>query len=170
MSKQYDKASADVEKRIEHMREKYHQALDGVTICALFVFSDESEHVLEQSGYPKLAITKIVGVKERAAGLSDALIVIDRYSYSGLSPKAADAMIDHELYHLERVIDEKTERPKTDVVGRPKLQMRKHDWELGWFDEIAQRHGEYSIEVMQAKTLMRDSGQLYLDFGQDEAA
>jgi hypothetical protein len=54
--------------------------------------------------------------------------------------------------------------PVFDAVGRPKLLMRKHDHQFGWFDEVAQRHGEASPEVRQARVLMESSGQLYFDF------
>jgi len=42
--------------------------------------------------------------------------------------------------------------------------MRKHDHQFGWFDAVAQRHGEASPEVRQARVLMESSGQLYFDF------
>jgi hypothetical protein len=56
------------------------------------------------------------------------------------------------------------ETPAFDALDRPKLAMRKHDHQFGWFDEVAQRHGEASPEVRQARVLMEKSGQLYFDF------
>lgn len=169
MAKQYDKASKDVLDRIHRMRQKYHQHLDQVRIGALFVFTDEPECALKQQGYEKAAMAKIIGTQERAAGLPDALIVIDRYTYSGLTAKECDALIDHELTHIAPEIDDNG-APKFDVLDRPKLKMRLHDWQLGWFDEVAQRHGEHAPEVKQARELMEGSGQLYFDFSRDEAA
>lgn len=163
MPKTYSAASEDVEQRIARLRAQYHQHLEGVTIQALFVYGDDSDPVLKHQGYPAAAVTKIVGTKERAAGLADALIVIDRYTYAGLPGPTKDALLDHELYHLARPLDDR-ERPKYDVLGRPKLEMRMHDQQLGWFDEIAARHGEHSFEVMQAKELIEGSRQLYFDF------
>lgn len=170
MAKQFSRASKDVLTRIERLVGKHYPELDGVTISALFVFNDDSDPVLTHQGYPAAAMARIVSTRERAAGLEDAMIVIDRATYSGLTTKQCDALLDHELYHITRVIDEKTEQPKADVLGRPKLTIRKHDWQLGWFDEIVQRHGEHSMEVRQARELMEGSGQLYFDFAQDEAA
>jgi hypothetical protein len=51
------------------------------------------------------------------------------------------------------------------VLDRPKLTLRRHDFQAGWFHEIAQRHGEASPEVRSAKQLMAGTGQLYFDFG-----
>ena len=169
MAKQYEKASEDVRKRIAKLRQKYHAELDGVTLDVLFCFSDESEQVLTHQGYPALALTKVNGLKERAAGLSDALIVVDRYCYSGLTTAQMDALLDHELHHLVPVIDEETEQPKFDTLGRMKLAIRKHDRQFGWFDEIAQRHGDASIEVQQAKALNEEEQQLYFDFTKEAA-
>lgn len=168
--KTYSHASDDVLMAIARMREQYYPhgtELDGVTIAALFVFDDEasSEQVLTHGGYPAQATIKLTPVRDRALGVADAVIVIDRANWLALVSMERDALIDHELYHLERVIDEETGIPKADAVNRPKLTMRKHDHQYGWFDEIAQRHGEASAEVRQAKTLIAQTGQLYLDFG-----
>lgn len=40
---------------------------------------------------------------------------------------------------------------KTDDVGRPKLKMRLHDWQMGGFREIAQRYGSDALEVVEAR-------------------
>src|SRR5690606_23942633 len=126
------------------------------------VFEDEPKPCLKHQGYPAYAVTKIVSTKDRAAGLADAMIVIDRYIWESIPSKAKNALLDHELHHLERVLDKRTEQPKGDALGRPKLRMRRHDWQMGRFEEVAQRQGEWSIEVAQAKQLVEQSGQLYL--------
>jgi putative metallopeptidase len=101
--------------------------------------------------------------------MADASIVVDRATWLSLSPAQRSALIDHELQHFERVLDDESERPKSDAIGRPKLAMRKHDHQFGWFDEIAQRHGDASFEVRQAKQLIEHSGQLYFDFARKTA-
>lgn len=164
--KTYSQASEDVTRSIERMQSKYHEDLDGVTVAALFVFDDEdSDSVLTHQGYPAQALCRITPVRDRALGLADAVIVIDRSRWLALSAAQREAVLDHELTHLERVMDEETHQPKCDAVSRPKLAMRKHDHQLGWFDAIAERHGEASPEVRQAKQLLDSSGQLYFDFG-----
>lgn len=164
--KTYSKAP-DVVALLDGMRTEYHPELDNVTVSVLFVFDDEegSDQVLSHQGYPAGAVVRITPLRERALGLADASIVVDRAVWLSLSGRQRNALIDHELTHLNRVLDEETETPVFDPLGRPKLVMRKHDHQFGWFDEIAQRHGDASPEVRQAKQLMEQSGQLYFDFG-----
>lgn len=156
----------DVTIAMESIQERHHADLDGVTVTALFVFDDEesSEPVLNHQGYPAQAVCRITPLRDRAMGMPDALIVVDRAIWLSLTQPQREALIDHELTHLTRVMDPETEQPTSDVLGRPKLAMRKHDYQFGWFDEIAQRHGDASPEVRQAKVLMEQSGQLYFDF------
>lgn len=164
MAKQYAQVGIDLTRRIDRVRAEYHPLLKRVTVGALFVFGDEEAAVLEHQGYPAAAVIKIVGTKERAAGMADALLVVDRYVYGGLTDPQRDAMVDHELYHLEPVIDEHTEKPKLDSLGRPQLTLRRHDRQFGWFDEVAQRHGDNSLEVIQAKSIVASTRQLYFPF------
>lgn len=167
-SKRYCVASDDVKDRITKMVMAHHSHLADLRIDSLFVFSDDDEAVLTHQGYPAMAVVKIVSTKERAAGLGDALIVFDRHSYDLLTMKQRDALIDHELTHLLLVFD-KDGHKKKDCLGRPKLEMRQHDRQFGWFDDVAQRHGENSQEVIQAKALIEEARQLYFDFSEAAA-
>lgn len=167
--KTYSAASSDLEQHIARMLAEHHTDLDGVTVSALFVFDEESsEPVLKHQGYPAGAVVSIVPVKQRVLGVADALIVVDRSYWQTLSARQRDALVDHELTHLTRVIaeatDEEPEHPKCDSIGRPKLAMRQHDHQLGWFDDIARRHGDASPEMRQAKQLLESTQQLYFDF------
>lgn len=150
---------------IDRIQTEHHAELDGVTVSALFVFDTEAtEPVLKHQGYPAAAVVRITPIRDRAQGLTDAGIVVDRSVWMTLSQPQRDALIDHELTHLTRVLDKDTGSPTCDVLDRPKLAMRRHDHQFGWFDEVAQRHGEASAEVRQAKRLMDSSAQLYFDF------
>lgn len=167
--KTYSAASTDLDGHIERMKAEHHADLEGVTVSALFVYDDESsDQVLKHQGYPAAAVVSITPVKQRALGISDAVIVVDRSAWQMMGASQRDALIDHELTHLERVIAEATEEepehPKTDSIGRPKLTIRRHDHQLGWFDDIARRHGTASLEVRQAQALLESTKQLYFDF------
>jgi hypothetical protein len=156
----------DANSCIVRVQQDYHEELDSVTVSALFVFDTEaSEPVLKHQGYPAQAVIRITPVRDRALGLADAIVVIDRSNWLTLSQRQRDALIDHELTHLTRKLDAETGHPVFDVLDRPKLTMRRHDRQFGWFDEIAQRHGDASPEVRQARRLMESSGQLYFNFG-----
>ena len=158
-------AAPDVEECTLRMREKHHEGLEGVRIACLFVFDDEnSERVLKHQGYSAQAVMRIVPLRERALGMAEAVLVVDRAVWLVLSYRQRDALVDHELMHLQRVEDEETKQPKCDSLGLPKIVMRQHDHQFGWFDEVAERHGDASPEVCQAKALIAATGQLYFDF------
>ncbi len=70
------------------------------------------------------------------------------------------ALLDHELHHLE-VQKEGNGRFKFDDLNRPKISMRPHDFEFGWFSIIAKRHPGIALECVQAKTIMDKAGQLF---------
>lgn len=164
--KTYSPASEDVERTIERVRLEYHSPdLDGVTIAALFVYDMEaSEPVLMHGGYPAQATVRITPVKDRALGMADAVIVIDRSNWLTLSLKQGDALIDHEIYHLERAVDKDTDLPLCDAVDRPKLKMRRHDYQVGMFSEILRRHGNASAEQRMVQAIFDDAGQGYWSF------
>lgn len=163
--KSYSAASEDLIRCIERMREEHHEDLFNVTVAALFVFDLEAtESVLKYQGYPAQAVVRITPTRDRALGVADAVIVVDRSNWQLLSPPQRDALIDHELTHLERAVDEETGSPLTDAVERPKIQIKKHDHQFGWFDSVAERHGDASPEVRQAKQLINQTQQLYFDF------
>lgn len=173
--KTYGPTSDEVRRCLDKMRARYHPDLDGVTIGTVFVFDDEesSKQVLRHGGYGAYATARITPLRERALGVDDAIITIDRASWLNFKGSQAEALLDHELYHLERVIDPdkpKPEQKQIDSLGRPRLKIRRHDRQFGWFDEIARRHGDNSLEVRQAKLLMAETQQLYFDFEKSKAA
>jgi len=160
MPKTYSIADDEVIDLADELREAHHVALNeaGVTIDLLFVESD-SVPVLSCHGAPAFAVVRIVSAKDRAADRSDAEIVIDKESWKTMEPETKRALLDHELHHLTVVT--KNSEIQLDQQGRPKLKMRKHDFQVGWFHEIANRHKQHSIEVQQAHRLATEYGQLY---------
>lgn len=162
MSKRYTNASPDALQHIEKIRKKHYDYLDGVTVGGLFIQDEDGVPCLKHQGYPAAAVCRIVPGRDRAAGLPDAQIIIDVEVWKSYDAKRKAGLIDHELYHIEPVV--KDGQQKYDAQDRPKLKIRKHDYQFGWFDEIAKRHGEASLEVSQAKLLVEMSGQLYFDF------
>lgn len=170
MGKLYTAAGPDVARRIDALRDHYYGELEGVTIGALFVADeDEQKRVLTHKGYPAAALIRIVNLRDRVAGQPDAQIVIDQFCWQSLEGKKQTALLDHELFHLERITD-KHGANLYDTADRPKLRIRKHDWQFGWFDQIAKRHGEHALEVLEARRLLSQSGQLYFDFGPEVKA
>lgn len=149
----YSKAPAECQAICKRMLEKYHGELvdAGVTVDFLFAQTDpekEEASALKLHGYACNAIVKVVSYKLRVQGHADAEIVIDGDKWPSWSDLERDALIDHEITHLELRHD-KDGKVARDDNDRPKLGLRLHDHEFGWFDSIARRHGKASFEVQQ---------------------
>lgn len=155
----------DVDTCIANIQHEHHLDLDGVTLTALFVFDLEAtEPILKHQGYPAAAVIRITPIRDRALGIADAVVVVDRSHWLTLSQRQRDALVDHELTHLNRVLDEDTQLPLCDAVDRPKLAMRRHDLQIGIFTEILERHGEASHEAKMAKAMLDVARQMELNF------
>lgn len=115
-----------------------------------------------KSGFPAAACISVTKLKERVLGRGDCEIQIDGDRYRNWDESRLIAILDHELEHLEYT-------GNVDDCGRPKLRLRPHDVEFGWFDSVARRHGDNSVEVVQAKQFFgaRPLRQLYLPGWED---
>jgi hypothetical protein len=174
----YDKAPQEVAEKAEALLGKFHFDITNYDVHIDFIFARSTLDdngvpegpALKHNGYPALGLAKIIGPKDRLMGRGDCEIVLDGDRWPNLSPEQQDALIDHELEHIQIKFD-KHGAPVMDDLHRPKLKMKKHDHQFGWFDIIAKRHGSDSIEVNQFRELCEDeSGQFYLPFLQLDTA
>lgn len=156
--------------RVAHLLKLFHPEAHnaGVKIDLLSVASDKDGPALKHQGYPAAAIIRVIGIKERTKGAGDVEILFDEEQYMEMSDAEKDALIDHELEHIEVKMDGK--RAKLDCRGRPKIGMRKHDYQFGWFSSIAERHGIASGEVQQANALFLREKQTFFAFINQPAA
>lgn len=157
----YQLAPKEVAQRAGRMIEAHHPDIENakVQIDYLYAYAkDPEEPGLKLHGYPALAICKITSLKDRVKGMGDCEISIDAKRYSEMSDAQKDALLDHELEHIQIKRDEDG-LFKTDDIGRPALKMKLHDFDFGWFSSIAQRHGNNSIEVQQAHSIFDSAGQ-----------
>ncbi len=167
----YEKAKPEVLQVVANVMEKYHRSLDeaGVKVNVLMASPNEDKDgmptgpAITVGGYPAAATIRVLGIKDRVSHGFDAEMVVDADVWGGNTRKQNVALIDHELTHLELSLDDKGQ-VKTDDANRPKLRIRKHDRQFGWFDAVANRHGEDSPEVMQCRRMVGDGDfrQLYL--------
>lgn len=160
---EYSKAPAAVLKRVTALRKKYHQELDKarVRLDILMVDTDaEDGSPLKHQGYPADGIARIICQRDRGAGRGDGEIQIDARRWKAMTAAEQDALLDHELQHFQ--VCKKDGLVVNDGNGRPKLKMRKHDVQVGWFDIVAKRHGNASAEVQQATALIERAGEVYL--------
>lgn len=132
-----------------------------VRIDFMFAFGQRDEttgdlvsDALKKNGVKALGITRKIPLKDRAKGLGDAEVCLDGDWWPEHDTEEQQALIDHELYHIAVT-------PKNDDLGRPILKLRKHDFEMGWFAAVAERHGAFSQERQQAGIIMQTVGQLF---------
>jgi Putative phage metallopeptidase len=118
------------------------------------------EDAIKVNKYKALACIKVTSYKDRVKGMADAEMLIDYTFWEKASTLERTALIDHELTHLQVKVDDYG-RALLDKVKRPKLYLRNHDVQIGWFASVAKRYGKHSIEVKQAEILFDKLGQSY---------
>lgn len=169
----YERAPVECQDIGARMMDKYHGELRdaGVTIDYLFAKKkpdsngeiDPEVHALKLHGYPVAAMVRANSYKNRVLGHSDAEIIIDGDRWDEWSAEEKDALIDHEIEHLELKTD-KDGLLRRDDLDRPMLRVKLHDHEFGWFDSIARRHGKHSFEVQQYEKFREAHRQTWLNF------
>lgn len=151
----YEKANAEARRiLVAVMREHHSQLIDaGLTVDLLFAWSPTDEEGLPTGtpvkvhGQPAAAKIRVMPLKDRVAGRADVEIVLDGDRWTDWDNDTREAIIDHELTHCELFIEDGV--AMTDDHDRPKIRLRKHDHEFGWFDSVVSRYGEASLEWQQ---------------------
>lgn len=164
----YSKADRELHDVVLEAMDRWHSRLvdSDVTVDVLLAYGtrDKNDDIVSPAitdrGVQCRAKIKITSLRDRALGVADAVMLIDGDHIHEWSTPELDALIDHELTHLELATD-KDGNLKRDDLDRPCLVMRLHDWEFGWFDEVARRHGDKSGEIQQARRLIESSGEVY---------
>jgi hypothetical protein len=173
MSAIYEKADQEVIDRVAALIEKNHFNLKNLEVRIDLIFAvatvddagEPTGPAVSHQGYPAYAISRILNSKDRIMGRGDCEIVIDNDKYPMMSDAERDALLDHELEHFQLKTD-RNKNPTFDDLHRPKLRLKKHDFQVGWFHNIAQRHGLAAIETKQFRGLCMNeiTGQIYLPF------
>lgn len=156
----YTQAPVEVHTRLKSLILSYHRDLSEVTFSVLMAAAKRDEKTGEKKGpaltrtggWPALAKVRIVSLRDRVSGGADAQILLDGDQWDSNSPDRQDAILDHELTHVELQRDDDG-FVKSDDCGRPKLRIRLHDWELGGFDSIVERYGQDAVEAEAARRL-----------------
>lgn len=167
MTRVFELVDKDTAQLIHEVLSIHHEALltEKVTVQAVFASEidedGEESPVLKHHGYPALAKIQVTSYVDRVRGIPDAKLTIDRCGWKALSRSRQEACVDHELTHLTLTRD-KEGRVRYDDLGRPKLRLRIHDWELSGFAEVVDRHGEASIESLTIGRFQETYGQLCL--------
>lgn len=166
----FQKAIGELPELAVELLERYdthHPIRDArVKIDLIWAYGDRDDDdnlisdALKKNGIRAYGLAKVLSLKDRVMGRGDCEILIDHDFWETASEETHAALLDHELVHIQLKLD-KTGAVIADDIGRPKLKLRKHSYEIGWFSEVAARHGVHSIERQQAKQMMDESGQIY---------
>ena len=167
----YQKAEPDVVEQMQAMLDAHHpglrDAMVRVDVVMAFARKDEQGQpmgpALKKGGVVLAGYAKILGLKDRVMGRGDGEIVVDGDRWPTWSRPQQNALLDHELNHFELREDAKGACVR-DEAGRPLLRIRPHDWDFGWFNVIAERHGDASFERQQAERVFTACGQLLFPF------
>jgi hypothetical protein len=176
VSTTYEAGNKAIAALVQHALEKYHPELhkEGVTVDCIIVRkttgkddATEDVHALKRAGYPLDAKIGVTSLQDRARGIADAKLMIDGFEWNKATDRQRLGLIDHELEHLTLVEHKPTEKDPAiyflkDDLGRPKLKVRPHDWELAGFQTVAIRHGEHSHEAIQFANFRTEYAQLNL--------
>ena len=170
MPSTYQLASDDVREMAKMLMINYHNELfeHGVKIDYIFAFGELDEETSEKlapaimhHGWPAAGLASRTKLKDRVKGMGDCEILLDGDEWPKMTYAQQLALLDHELEHFELKRDKFGSIEKDDI-DRPKISMREHDRQHGWFDNIAQRHGINSNEVKQFRAIITEAGGAYV--------
>ena len=147
-------ANEEINLTIQKVMKENHPDLhaEGVTITALIARSEEGP-AIKVRGCEAAGCIRITGLAERTMGIGDAVMTLDGERLDSWSSRRLQAVIDHELRHLVLSKSKKTGAVQRDDQDRPKLKIRVHDVEFGWFARTAELYGDDSYEVAQVREI-----------------
>jgi hypothetical protein len=166
MATTYDNGDPEINGRIKTVIAEYFPDLleAGVKVKVLFAVSDEPP-AIRHNGYAADAQIKINNLAHRTLGNGDALMIMDKRAYDELtSDRQRDALIHHELHHLIVKRDKESNDILRDDLNRPRLGMRKHDFQIGFFKETARVYGKDAPEVLTCRWMVETGGELLFPF------
>lgn len=171
MAAKYTNATPETYLQLKDLIAEHAEELDAVgvrfdIIMAYAAVNEQGEKVgtaLKLHGYPCNGLVSIVSLKNRVMGRADAEIILDGDRWMDLEEAQQKALLHHEMHHV-LVARDVEGGVIHDSHGRPKLKMRLHDVDVGWFHHIAKIHGDASAEVTQARQIVREHGPTFFPF------
>lgn len=179
MGKIYFKADETVYELMNEVKDLYHKDLkDCGAKIGIIMVADPGKHALYFRGGPAAATVRVVALRDRITKQYDAEITIEAENWKNLKETSKRALLDHELSHIvvkkvkvkknNKRRDDDEESPEErleeheqqnmeieyDDIGRPKLGIRKADYEAGdGFFSIIERYGTEALEYKNFQNL-----------------
>lgn len=167
----YEQCGDNVLSVMNRMTKAHHPNLIAADVKIQCLFANAGKDktgahkpAVKRQGVACAAKVRIVSLKDRAAGNADAEIIIDENVWEKLSKEERDALFDHELEHLipKTQGNAKDAPVEFDDLGRPKLKIKPHDWEVWGFQSIVERHGKNALDFQCAQDFRDKFGQLLM--------
>jgi len=159
-------ADKDTTALAHSVRDEYHPHLKNIDAMVLFSMAriddrtgETAGPALRAYGAPTPGIAKICNPQERAITKKEILLKIDAAEWDAMTPDQRVALLDHLWSHIELVRDSQG-RPRYGTDGRIRLTKRQHDWRIGGFNSVLERHGEAAIDVLNIKEAFGEDSQL----------
>jgi hypothetical protein len=114
----------------------------------------------ESKGRTILGRVKVVGDDIRSTFGYDAIIYLNRNAWVMFSPVQKKYLLDHELCHLDVVVDKNFDT-KIGEDGRPKLTTNPHDLED--FVAVVKRHGLIMEDMKRLAKVLIESKQITIE-------
>lgn len=128
--------------------DKWHDGLAEAKIIYLFKNLDNTEKWMSK-GKTVMARTYKASEQWRFLAGCDILIIVNKKVWDFMQPKQREALIDHELCHIDK---------DWDKEGNPKYSLVGHDLEE--FSAVVQRHGMWMNDI---KSFMLAAQQLTIE-------
>lgn len=150
----YSLADDDVTNLLADVLRRWHRPLaDAGVKFGVLMASNPAGHAVKHGGYPAAATVRVVPLKDRVTKGYDAEMVIDLRWWEGHRRPHRLALLDHEAMHVELANikgydpEDQSIRFDRDDIGRPKLRLRKGDWNAGdGFADVVGRHKDFALE------------------------
>lgn len=167
MSTSYKLETLTIYPRVRALMERWHTRLvlaDGSfpTVCCLVANDDDDGDPVKVNGRPCAATIKPIPYRQRVDERADAELTLCGRRWLSRNDRQQDALLDRMISYLQFSLDDKG-CVKCDGEGRPKLALRLEDWHVSGFLEVAQRWGEDSCEVAEARAFSKQFGAQVID-------
>lgn len=152
MGKIYENARVEDYEIMRMMIARFHDRLIDtdtrvqLTIVRKFNSQDEEVPCLRFAGAQAAAVARPIAPRQKLHLQFDAEITLDGHVWDSLNIESKRALIDHELTHLEPMLDRRTSEPKKCDRGFQIIRCRRDDFLLTGFLEVVRRHGRAALE------------------------
>lgn len=116
---------------------------------------------ITHQGHKALGLASKFKPQDRVHGKPDCRVTVDADWWDSAPDEQRRSLLFHEFYHFDPKVGEDL-CVCQDSAGRPVINMRKHDVQVGWFWAPVRRFGASAMESIQFKEIVESGGQILL--------